>query len=406
MKTLIKLAWRNIWRNKRRTLITMASVFFATILSTLMVSVKDGVQSNMIKNSVGDFFGYVQVQNADYKEDQNVDNSIELTDSLKNTLSENNNIKDFLPRINSFALAAAAENTKGTMVVGADVEKEDLYNKISERVVEGEYLKNDEQAILVGNGLAKSLKVEVGDTLVLMGQGYHGSTAAGKYNVKGIIKFGSPELSNRLVFLPIKAAQTLFGLENRYTSLNIQLENVNKFAATTNKLNKNLSNKNKAYNWQELLPQLYNMIETDKKEGYMFMFILYMVVSFGIFGTTLMMLAERKHEFGVLVSIGMKKSKLAISVWIEIITLTFLGAVAGMAAAFPICLYFYLNPIPLGESLREITEEYGIEAVLQFSIKPSLFTTQATIIFVLACIISIYSLVKLLRFDPIKEMKE
>ncbi len=287
MKTLIKLAWRNIWRNKRRTLITMASVFFATILSTLMVSVKDGVQSNMIKNSVGDFFGYVQVQNADYKEDQNVDNSIELTDSLKNTLSENNNIKDFLPRINSFALAAAEENTKGTMVVGADVEKEDLYNKISERVVEGEYLKNDEQAILVGNGLAKSLKVEVGDTLVLMGQGYHGSTAAGKYNVKGIIKFGSPELSNRLVFLPIKAAQTLFGLENRYTSLNIQLENVNKFAATTNKLNKNLSNKNKAYNWQELLPQLYNMIETDKKEGYMFMFILYMVVSFGIFGTTL-----------------------------------------------------------------------------------------------------------------------
>ena len=405
MKTLIKLAWRNIWRNKRRTFITMASIFFAVILSTLIVSVKDGVQSNMIKNSVGDFFGYIQIQQTDYKEDMTVDNSLLLSDSLRSILTNNSNIVTYLPRIESFALAAADENTKGTMVVGADVSKENQFNNLAERIIEGEYLNNDDKAVLVGNGLAKYLNLSVGDTIVLMGQGYHSATAAGKYQVKGILKFGSPELSNRLVFLPIKETQWLFDLESRYTSLNLQLKDVTLYNQTTTELNQVLNTDYTAYSWEALLPQLKNIIETDKKEGYMFMFILYMVVSFGIFGTTLMMLAERRHEFGVLISIGMKKIKLAISVWIEIISLTFLGALFGMLAAFPICLYFNINPIPLGESLRKLTEEYGIEAVLKFSIRPGIFTTQAVVVFVLASVISVYSFIKLLRYNPIKEMK-
>ena len=405
MKTLIKLAWRNIWRNKRRTFITMASIFFAVILSTLIVSVKDGVQSNMIKNSVGDFFGYIQIQQSEYKEDMTVDNSLLLSDSLRSILTNNSNIVTYLPRIESFALAAADENTKGTMVVGADVSKENQFNNLAERIIDGEYLNNDDKAVLVGSGLAKYLNLSVGDTIVLMGQGYHSATAAGKYQVKGILKFGSPELSNRLVFLPIKEAQWLFDLESRYTSLNLQLKDVTLYNQTTTELNQVLNTDYTAYSWEALLPQLKNIIETDKKEGYMFMFILYMVVSFGIFGTTLMMLAERRHEFGVLISIGMKKMKLAISVWIEIISLTFLGALFGMLAAFPICLYFNINPIPLGESLRKLTEEYGIEAVLQFSIRPGIFTTQAVVVFVLASVISVYSFIKLLRYNPIKEMK-
>lgn len=405
MKTLIKLAWRNIWRNKRRTFITMASIFFAVILSTLIVSVKDGVQSNMIKNSVGDFFGYIQIQQSEYKEDMTVDNSLLLSDSLRSILTNNSNIVTYLPRIESFALAAADENTKGTMVVGADVSKENQFNNLAERIIDGEYLNNDDKAVLVGSGLAKYLNLSVGDTIVLMGKGYHSATAAGKYQVKGILKFGSPELSNRLVFLPIKEAQWLFDLESRYTSLNLQLKDVTLYNQTTTELNQVLNTDYTAYSWEALLPQLKNIIETDKKEGYMFMFILYMVVSFGIFGTTLMMLAERRHEFGVLISIGMKKIKLAISVWIEIISLTFLGALFGMLAAFPICLYFNINPIPLGESLRKLTEEYGIEAVLQFSIRPGIFTTQAVVVFVLASVISVYSFIKLLRYNPIKEMK-
>ena len=152
------------------------------------------------------------------------------------------------------------------------------------------------------------------------------------------------------------------------------------------------------------MPELRKMIDADKAEGYVFMFILYLIVSFGIFGTSLMMLAERRYEFGVMISLGMKKSMLALTVWFEMIALSLLGALSGMIAAFPICLYYNINPIKLGGDMTEMLEEYGMEAVLQFSIDSGIFTTQAIIVFLLASIISIYAFVKILNFNPIKEM--
>jgi len=406
MRTIIKLAWRNIWRNKRRTFITIASVFFAVILSTMMDSMKQGMYVNMIKTSVGDFFGYIQIQNTEYADDKIIDNALELTDEVTASLKANENVKDYLPRIESFALAASEEITKGTMVVGADVLKEIEFNNLDERLTKGEFLNPDDKSILIGEGLADFLKVGVNDTVVLLGSGYHGSSAAGKYPIKGIIAFGSPDLSKRLVMLPIKEAQWLFGLENQFTSLNIQLKDNKKFKKTATELNASLGKEYKAKNWEELLPELRKMIDTDEKEGYVFMFILYLVVSFGIFGTSLMMLAERRHEFGVMISLGMKKIMLAVTVWIEMIALSLLGAIFGMLGAFPICLYYNINPIKLGGDMTTMMEEYGMEAVLQFSIDPSVFTKQAMVVFLLASIISIYAFLKILNFNPIKEMKD
>lgn len=406
MKTILKLAWRNVWRNKRRTFITIGSVFFAVILSTLMDSMKYGMHQNMIKTSVGDFFGYIQIQNVDYDAEKTLDNTLELNQEVITVLETNANVNDYLPRIESFALAAAKDLTKGTMIVGADVTKEIKYNHLDKRLIAGQFVKPDDKAILIGKGLAEFLKVTLNDTIVLLGSGYHGSSAAGKYPIKGIIAFGSPELSKRLVILPIKEAQWLFGLDNQFTSLNLQLKNKNNFKQTTIALNKTLNAQYMAKNWEELLPELRKMIDTDKSEGYVFMFVLYLVVSFGIFGTSLMMLAERRHEFGVMISLGMKKMKLALTVWFEMIALSLIGAFVGMLAAFPICFYFYVKPIKLAKEMSKMMEEYGIEPMLQFSIEPQIFYTQAIIVFCLASFISLYAFMKILNFDLIKEMKD
>lgn len=406
MKTIFKLAWRNIWRNKRRTLITIASVFFAVILSVLISSMKEGLFTNMIKTSVEDFTGYVQLQNKDYFDEKILDNSFVLDQNLEKQLQAESNIKAYLPRIESFALAATDKQTKGTMVVGIDLAKENLYHQLAERVVEGKYIQNaTEKGIMLGDGLAKRLKLSINDTLILLGAGYHGSTAAGKYPVKAILKFGSPDLSKQIVFLPLAQAENLFSLEKQYTAINLVLKNNQKFKETAQALNKILPKETKAYHWEELMPEMKTMIDSERSEGYIFMFILYMVVSFGMFGTSLMMLSERRKEFGVMISIGMKKMKLALSVWIEIILLSLWGAFLGMLAAFPICYYFHKNPIPLSADMKESIEDYGIEAVLQFSIRQDVFLTQATIVFVLASIISIYSFIKILNYNPIKAMR-
>ena len=152
---LLKLAWRNLWRNKRRTIITLASIFFAVILSTFMVSLKEGFYKGMIDSMIGAFTGYAQIHATGYWEDKTLENSFEFNDSLAQKLNNVTGLLSYAPRVESFALAASAEITRGTMVVGIDPKKEILHTDLQERVVQGEYLQADDQAALLGDALAK-----------------------------------------------------------------------------------------------------------------------------------------------------------------------------------------------------------------------------------------------------------
>jgi putative ABC transport system permease protein len=401
----LRLAWRNLWRNSRRTFITSGSVFFAVILATLMMSIKEGTYDKMIDSSIGAHTGYVQIQHKEYWSDKSLEYSFELNDSLRTLLAATPGVTNYLPRIQGFALAATGEVTKGVMVVGVDPMKESALMKLSERVSDGAYFNPDEKAIMVGDGLARFMKIGVGDTLVLLGQGYHEVSAAGKYPIKGIVKFGSPELSKQLVFLPVTVAQNFYDLGDRYNALVLLLKDNDRAAKVALELQEKMEDPFVAMSWEQLVPELKNLIDTDRTEAFVFIFILYMVIAFGLFGTMLMMMAERQHEFGVMVAIGMKRLRLAVVILTEGIILSLLGATAGMLGSFPVCLYFNLKPITFGEEMSKLYEEYGMEAVLQASIDPGLFIQQALIIAGMACLVGFYPFVQLLRLNAIEAMR-
>jgi putative ABC transport system permease protein len=402
---ILKLIWRNIWRNKRRTLITMASVFFAVVLSTLMMSMKEGVYSGMIDSVIGSYMGFGQVHSKGYWEEKSLDYSFEVTKTLSAEICAVSGIDTTLKRVEGVAMAASTDFIKVAMVVGIDTEGEKNINKLNERVISGNYLQPGDKAVMLGAGLADYLHLRVNDTIVLIGQGYHGTNAAGKYAVKALVKFGSPELSKQLVILPLSEAQSFYGMDGMINNLILQFDNQNNSGPVIKKLQKKLGNQYEVMSWQETMPDLENLIKTDRIEGYVFMFILYMVVSFGIFGTILMMIAERKREFGVMVSVGMKRITLALIVQLEVILISLVGAVLGMIGAFPVCYYFFHNPVSLGDDLKKMTEEYGMEAVLRASIQPYVFLEQGMVILLIACIISLYPFVKLVRLNAIKAMR-
>lgn len=401
----LKLAWKNIWRNKRRTLITLASVFLAVVLSTLMMSMKGGIYKRMISSMIESYSGYVQIHANGYWESKNLDDSFILNQDFEDSITSVKGVTGLVPRIEGFALSASKNLTKGAMVVGIDPEKESLHTAMNERVCKGGYLEGEDKAVLIGLGLAEYLKLDVGDTLVLLGQGYHGQNAAGKYPIKGLVKYGSPELSKQLIVLPLKEAQWFFGAVDRCTNLVLLVDNPKKAKLISANIDSFLPNKYEVMHWEKLNPELKQMIETDQKEGYVFMFILYLVVGFGIFGTMLMMVAERLHEFGVLIAIGMKRIKLATIVWLEVVSISLLGAFFGMIAAFPVCGYFYYNPIEFGNEFGEMFEEYGMEPVLQASIDPGVFAQQALIVAIIASIIAVFPFFRILKLSAIKAMR-
>jgi len=180
MREYIKLAWRNIWRNKRRTLITAASIFFAIFFALLMRALQLGSYSNMIDNAVSLYSGHLQIHAQGYWDNKSINNTLVQSRELMNQVKGNPDVRQVVPRLESFALGSSGPQTKGVLVMGVDPRKQDKMSNLSQKLVSGNYFSGGERAAIVGETLARYLQLGVNDTLVLLGQGYHGATAAGK----------------------------------------------------------------------------------------------------------------------------------------------------------------------------------------------------------------------------------
>ena len=404
---IFTLAWRNLWRNKRRTLITAASVFFAVILATFMRSLQSGVTQQMVANVVSFYSGYVQVHKDGYWDDQNLENSFEELPVIRAAVTGHPEVADAAPRLESFALAAFGDYSEPCMVVGIDPIKEDQLTTLKAKLKAGEYFLGDASDAVIADGLAEKLQLALGDTLVLIGQGYHGVSAAGKYAISGMVHFGSPELNNRLVYLPLNDAQEFYGAHERITSYALNLNEPSAARKVTMDLREEVDTEEyEVMDWREMMPEMQQLLDADKGKGVMFMGILYTIVAFGIFGTVLMMMAERRYELGVMIALGMKKRLLASVVMMETIFVSMVGVLAGLVVSLPLVSYFHFNPIPLTEEMAKAYAEFGFEAVLPVALDPGIFMAQAATVLVFAILISFFPAWKIRNTDPVKAMKQ
>lgn len=403
---MLKLVWRNLWRNRRRTAITAASIAFAVLFAILMQSYRIGVFNNMIKNVVGYYSGYIQIHQNGYWNEQVIDNCFETNDSLLNKVKENTQIVEIAPRIETFILISKGEKTKGCMLVGTDAIKENNLTELKKKVVKGEYLKNGNSTLLLGQGLAQRLGVSVNDTVVLFGQGYHGVLAAGKYKIIGIVDLHSPVMNNSFVYIPLKEAQSLLSAENRLTSLSLKLDDSKNLQTVLWNLKLKLESKYEAMSWEEMMPELSTHVKADTISFSVFVGILYLIIAFGFFGTVLMMTAERKNEFGMLIAIGMKKTTLKIVLLCETLLITIIGVTIGMAISLPIVIYLSKNPIRFTGEMAEAYQQYGFEPILPTELVPSVFFLQAIIVLCMALLVGLYPLWHIQRLTLINALKK
>ncbi len=403
---LLKMAWRNIWRNKRRTFITMASIFFAVIMAVIMRSANTGIYEHMVHNVVSFSSGYIQVHQKGYWNEQSIDNSFKEDETLYQLLSDQKEVTEFVPRLESFALASSEDKTKGVLVLGIVPEKENNITGLREKIVEGSYINDADRSLLLSEGLAGSLGLHAGDTVVLLSQGYHGASAAGEYPVKGIVHFGSPELNKRLVSMPLKLMQEMYDAENRITSVSLMMQEGTNMTALKEKVLASADTaKYEIMDWKQMLPELDQIIEGDTAGDYIVIGVLYMVIAFGVFGTILMMTRERMHEFGILMAVGMKKHLLAIVVMTESFLIAFIAALGGMLGALPIILWFKKHPLRFSGEIKKIYDSYGMEAIVPLSDKLNVFTEQAAIIFFISVLLSFYAARKVFTIKAIDAIR-
>jgi len=472
MREDFKIAWRNLWRNKRRTVITAASVFFAVFFAVIMRSYEFGSYDTMILNFIESYSGYLQVQHVKYQDNPSVDYSFDYSDSLADAIRGVENVVSVSPHIESFALASSGTQTKGVAVLAIDPEMERKFSnpenklvkykitresinqlresgnipaEISDRVeknlersyssvarleleldfsedesqkysneilkfceVTNGFLKDDDNGVLISDRLASYLNLAIGDTVILMGQGYHGTSAAAIFPVRGIIKMPSPEIDNKLIVMTIPAAQKFYDAEGKITSLSVNLTSKSHriMGAVQKKINLLLTDKNTiTKTWEELNPVLVQQIQGDSQTGIATLAMLYFIIFFGIFGTVLMMIAERTREFGVLISIGMQRRKLKRIITIEMILLGILGLIGGMIASAPVIIYFYFHPILLKGDLAKMMEDYGWDAIMPTAWFGPYYYWQALVVFIMVLLATIYPLRKISKLKEIEALR-
>lgn len=403
---LLKLAWRNIWRNRRRSLITIASILFAVILSAFMEALQKGAWENMINNVVSYYYGYAQVHKKGYWEEQTIDKAFPYADSLRELDHIVPEIQTVVPRLESFALGAFGDRTRGVMVVGIDPSREQAMTDLQGKLEEGTYLSENDRAVLVGSGVADRLELILGDTLVLISRGFRGVNAAGKYPVKGIVNFGSPELSKQMVYLPLKEAQWFYGAEGRLTSLAFHLEEGDDLRPTLRALQQELdTSRYEIMDWKQMLPDLLEARALDSAGNYIVYFILYIIIAFGIYGTILMMTKEREYEFGILVAVGMRRLQLGASVYLEVLLLGLMGALVGILCSIPLVYYFHVNPLRFSGELAASMEKFGFEPIFPTTMEPRVFLLQALIVFIITTVLALYPIYKIGKLKTVEAMR-
>jgi ABC-type lipoprotein release transport system permease subunit len=248
----VALAWRNLWRNKKRTLISIASIFFAVFLAVIMAAMQSGSWEYMIESTVSMYTGHIQVHGLNYWDKRSLDQSLLLTEREKAVLDSLGNSMVVTYRLETFSLVSHDSVTKITPVVGIDPDRENRLTGLRRRIVTGSYLTPESPGIMLAEGLAKMLNVTINDSIVLYGQGYQGITAAVIIPVTGIVRFPIPDLNNAMSYLSLRNAQNIYYATDRLTSATILVEYIGIIPSVQSLLRSSMNADKEVMTWEEM----------------------------------------------------------------------------------------------------------------------------------------------------------
>jgi len=409
MSIELKMAWRNIWRNPRRTLLTISAIAFASMILVFMLSFQLGCYETMINTSVKISTGHLQIQAKGYLKDKKMRLVIKDPEQVAKFLDTVEGIDTYTFRANGFSLVSSDTRTYGVVVTGIDPLKEAHVSSIKSLVRKGSYLKeDDETAALIGELLSHNLKVDINDELTILGQGKDGSIAAAVLTIKGIFTSGIDEFDRNVIMMGLKGFQEIFSMGKSVHEAVITADSLGDVSMVKQEIQNNfLKIKGGEYlavpDWMEIMPGLLQGIQMDLVSGIIMYIILVIVVAFSIFNTFLMAILERTREFGVMMAIGTSPSRITKLVMLESICMTIVGIVLGIIIGSLVTLYFQKHGIFIAGT-EDILKQYGIPDRLYPRLSLISATAGPLVVFVITFVSSVFPALKIRKLKPVEAM--
>jgi len=337
---ITKIGWRSIWRNKRRTLISLFSIIIGTGIPIFFVCIAWGFYAGLIDDVARLMSGHITYEHVEYRNSPSNDLWVDDIHKINKTLNNNAEVLSTKQIVNLQGVAHTAKGSVGISLMGIEPEKEIAISFLPETVIEGNYLsKGDGRWVVVGYQLAKNLNVSVGKKFVFTTNDIKGELVEELFRVKGIFKTGSKEIDGHFVQSDIEIARKISGLgSDDVSQLGIIVKNPDTHENFLQDLQKSLAKNNGVFlSWQKIMPDVATTIRMDRTAISSFMIMLVVIVLFTMFSTILMSTLERKREFASLLAIGTQQKELKIQIFIETIFFGLiacpLGALLGIGTA-------------------------------------------------------------------------
>ncbi len=333
MMFYIKLAWRNILRNKRRTIIASIAIGIGVGSMILTDAVMIGMKNNLVDSSTSTLLGEAQIHNKDFRQTQNIEKTIKNKDEVIKKIQKDKNVDKFSERVLSLGMITSPSTAESVIVYGIDPDSDKYLSKIDDRIREGSYFGgNKDRDIVIGSRLAEVLEVSLGDRIVItVAQAFGGDLSQEMFLVNGIYHFNVKEMDNGMVFIRKHKAQEMLNIGSDIHEIAIKFTGIR--MAEDKKLpfwNDYGSGENEAASWTNIMPELKNMLDMTDVSLYIMGGILFFVVVFGIINALFMSLYERMFEFGILKAVGTRPSGLRKLILFEAAGLAIISNIIGI----------------------------------------------------------------------------
>jgi len=402
---LVKLAWRNLWRNKLRTSIMLSAMVFGLMGVVSMMGFMTGMYGSMIDNAIAWQTSHIQVHNSRYLNNPDINSTIVDSHQLIASIEQLPQVRALSARFVTDGMVASARSARGVRINGIDLESEALVTPLAANIRQGEWLSLEgRNPVLVSNKTSERLRLRVGSKVVLTFTNASGDVTGAAFRVRGIFKTPTSSFDEGNVFVRRGDLMALAGIEGSH-EIAILLDDEKAAFSLRDVLQAQTSNQNTVRDWQQVQPMLASIINQMGTSNAIMLGIFVLALSFGIVNIMLMSVFERTREFGVLMAVGMQKYNIFLLIMLETAWLGITGALLGIAGSVGLMRLLQHTGVSLGK-LAEGLGAFGVDTTLY----PQVSLTDYQMIFITVVAASIlaalYPARQILKQRPVDAMAE
>jgi ABC-type lipoprotein release transport system permease subunit len=408
---MLRLAWRNLWRNRTRTAIVLVAISFTYAMMLVSMGINDASHRRMEEAAIRTAGGNLLIHGEGYWLNQSSDQLIEEPEAVLEALSEVRAVRGVVPRVLVTGLLSSPRGSAGVRLTGIDPEAEAQVNDLSRYLVEGRFLDGDTaHPLVLGSGLVEDLAIELGDRVVLTATDPEGEVVRALFRLSGVLRTGTELVDNAMAFTTLGAAREAVAMGERLTQIGVLIDDDSARRDARDALAARLTGTEglELLTWDEAIPEMVALIEIDDAFGYIYMIVIFVVVGFGIANTFLMSVLERVRELGLLSAIGLTPQRTMGMVLSEALLLAVVSLALGFTLGFGGHLYLYDVGIDIREVYGMDIELAGVtldDTIIRSELRPVKWLVGSVSVLLLVVLTSVYPAFRAVRLDPAQAMR-